>query len=251
MKHIFRIIFVALVVSSCMSPSSDNTQVAGNSKPVLEDIIVEFDETQGDASIDKNFYFLFDVSGSMDDYCAGTKKIDGAKSAISKFLEKVPDEINIGLLFFGVSTQQYGIQEMVPLGKNNRDEIQQAIQNAQPDGGTPLSNATITGTEKLIEKYKEQLGYGEYRLIIITDGLASDPNYFQKNLETTSRYPFIAIYGIGLCMEQRNVINRYALKYTDANNYEELGKALEETVAELEDFDPTEFNPDDLIIETE
>lgn len=254
MKNYSFILLIGLFFIGCQPSSNKNSSASTEYTPdpsEKEDIIVEFDETQGEASIDKNYYFLFDVSGSMAEECDYKKKIIGAKSAMTTFLEKVPDDINMGLLFFGVSTDEYGIEEKVPLGKNNRADIKFAIQNAEPDGGTPLSNAVIYGTNQLIEKYKQQLGYGEYRLIIITDGLASDPDQFKKTLYTTSRYPFIAIYGIGLCMEQKNVINNYALKYTDANNYEELGRALDETLAELEEFDIDEFDPNEFVQATE
>jgi Ca-activated chloride channel homolog len=209
----------------------------------IEPAVISFDESTGEASIDKNFYFLFDVSGSMGDYCANERKIDGAKKAIYEFLKKVPDDVNIGLLFFGVENEEYGIQEVVPLGKGNKDAFYNQVANTRPQSGTPLSNATYFGRQRLIDQYKKQLGYGDYRLIIITDGMASYPEEFAYQLKECKRYPFIAIYGIGLCIDGKHLLKSYSLTYTDAHNYEELGKALVETIAESEDFDPADFDP--------
>ncbi len=242
-------IFSILLVIGCQSNSSNNSDQkwgdSESSEPVIKPEVITFNDSEGEASIDKNFCFLFDISGSMDEQCAGKRKIDGAKEAIYKFLEKVPDDINLGLIFLGVENE-YGVQEVVPMGKNNREQFREIISNASPTGGTPLTNAFKLGTQKLIAQYKAQLGYGEYRLIAITDGLASSPNDFENTLEYMQKYPFIAVYGIGLCIDTEHPLKRYSIKYTDAYDYNELGKALQETIAELEDFDAGDFDPEEL-----
>lgn len=248
-KQILYLSLPAIILSACQlqTPKSETETEAENE--YVEPVVITFDESEGTASIDRNFYFLFDVSGSMDDYCAGERKIEGARTAIFKFLEKVPDDVNLGLLFLGVEDTQDGIKEVVPLGKNNKKLFREAIQNMEPSGGTPLDQATWYGTKVLIDQYKKQLGYGEYRLIIITDGLASYPYEFDEQLKNLRKYPFIALYGIGLCIEGTHTLKSYSLKYTDAHNYEELGEALEATIAELEQFDPTEFSEEDFAVD--
>jgi len=248
MKKILFFFALIFFVYACQPPGSgtDRTYETETEEEYVEPAVITFDESSGEASVDKNFYFLFDVSGSMEEYCAGKPKIDGAKAAIFEFLKKVPDNVNIGLLFFGVNNDQYGIQEMVPLGMNNKDEFYNKISVVEPQGGTPLANATYFGMSRLVEQYKKQLGYGEYRLIVITDGIASYPDDFKKQLIELKKYPFIALYGIGLCIDGRHMLKSYSLSYTDANNYEELGKALVETIAESEDFDPDDFDLSDI-----
>ncbi|MBN1183114.1 MAG: VWA domain-containing protein [Bacteroidales bacterium] len=246
--HFLGVASLALLFSCQSSNKKDYVDEDSGEIEQVEEAEIIFDETQGEADITKNFYFLFDGSGSMEDDCANERKIDGAKEAIFKFLEKVPDEINIGLLIFGVDNE-YGIEEYVPLGLANREDFKQTIQNMEPTGDTPLGNATYYGIDALVEQYKKQLGYGEYRLIIVSDGLATDPDQFEESLLYSRKYPFIAIYGIGLCLEQEHILRDFAISYTDAYNYEELGKALEETIAELPEFDPTEFVPDEGLTE--
>jgi len=204
----------------------------------IEEAEILFDDDIGEASLTKNFYFAIDVSGSMDGGCSGKRKMDGAKNAILKFLDVVPNDVNLGLLLFGTDTE---ITEVVSLGPNNREEFKSEINKLNPNGSTPLGMATRTGTSKLVEQYKKQLGYGEYRLIIVTDGNADSSSNFRRALENCYKYPFIAIYGIGLCMDSGNVLRTYALSYIDAKDYKQLEKALTSTIAELPVFDPTDF----------
>ena len=245
MKKIYIILVPVFLILSCQPQTQTHAGEQEEAEEYVEPAVITFDESQGVASTDRNFYFLFDVSGSMNEYCARERKIDGARTAIYQFLEKVPDDVNIGLLFLGVTDNQHGIREVVPLGKNNKEKFREAIDNIEPEGGTPLGNATYWGMQTLIDQYKKQLGYGEYRLIVITDGLASFPSEFREQLEELRRYPFIALYGIGLCIEGDDLLKSHSLSYTDSHDYEELGKALEATIAELEQFDPTEFEEGD------
>lgn len=211
-----------------------------------EDIV--FNEGEGEASQIRNFYFLFDGSGSMKKECSGQRKIDGAQQAVLKFLEKVPSDVNLGLAIFG-TTNNAGVKEVVPIGPDNRDAFKKEILKTLPGTATPLGKATQLAVDKLIEQYKKQLGYGEYRLIIVTDGLASNPDLFRRSLGRSTRYSFISVYGIGLCIDGNHVLKQHSISYTDAYNYEELESALTETLAELPDFDITDFNPEDYVVE--
>ncbi len=246
MKHIIYMAILAVFVG-CQSPSqqNNNSSQPKEDKEYIEPEVITFNDDDGEADISRNFYFIFDVSGSMNESCAGERKIDGAKMAIFEFLKKVPEDVNIGLMLLGVKNE-YGIEEVVPLGKNNLDQFKAQIESAEPTGSTPLSNAIIVSSNKLVEQYKKQLGYGEYRLIVITDGIASNPDLFLKNLKMLQRYPFIALYGIGLCIDTDHALKNYSIKYTDAYNYEEFGKALQETLSELEAFDPSDINDEDF-----
>ncbi len=245
MKKISYLAFALLGLVGCGSnePTVDTV-------PLLETVDeaeITFDQANGEQSTQRNFYFIVDGSGSMQEECAGEIKLNGAKRAITQFLQKVPEDVNLGLLVFGAYEENNGIKEVVALNSDNRGEFQTAINAIVSDGGTPLSNATDFAMERLVEQYKKQLGYGEYRLIIVTDGEANEPALFHNSLIQTQQYPFVAIYGIGLCVEADNTLKSVAYSYTDAGNYEELGKALEQAIAELPSFDPGEFEVTDTV----
>jgi hypothetical protein len=230
--------------SSSSSPASSASSSSSLSTTGSSDRIeIPLDGELGDeeASLARNFYFIFDGSGSMgekpDRKCRGDQrfpsKLAGAQWAVSEFLSKVPEEIHLGLYVF----DDNGRREVVPVGKGNRQAFLAAIQGVQDGGGTPLAEAIALGTEKLVEQYKRQLGYGEYRLVVVTDGRADD---IPEAADLAARYGF-PIYAIGLCIEEDHPLRRAAVSYRAADNFGDLARGLEETLAELPSFDATEF----------
>lgn len=223
-------------------PSPSSTPAP--SKTSYEDRIeIPLDANVGneEASLARNFYFIFDGSGSMgeepDRGCRGdqsfSNKLEGAQWAVSEFLSKVPADIHLGLYVF----DDEGQREVVPLGQGNRPAFLQAIRNVKDGGGTPLAKAISFGTGRLVQRYKRQLGYGEYRLVVVTDGRADN---IPEAADFAARHGF-PIYAIGLCIGEDHPLRRYAVSYRAADSFDDLARGLEETLAELPDFDPTEF----------
>lgn len=199
-------------------------------------------EIGGKAELTRNFYFIMDGSGSMRESttrdCGGDQrfidKINGARWAIKKFLENVPEDVNIGLYIF----DRDGKREVVPLGKANRDSFLQAVDKIDAGGGTPLALAIRYGTMRLVEQYKKQLGYGEFRLVVITDGIAEN---IPESAIYASKYG-IPIYAIGLCVAKDHPLRQFSVSYQAADSFADLSKGLTETLAELPGFDVTQFD---------
>jgi hypothetical protein len=195
----------------------------------------------GEAEVIRNFYFIMDGSGSMRERttrnCGGDQKfrskMAGAQWAIKKFLEFVPDDVNIGLYIF----DQNGQREVVSLGTGNRDLFINAVNRINAASGTPLAQAIRYGTDKLVEQYKRQLGYGEFRLVVITDGEAAG---IPEAALYAARFG-VPIYAIGLCVGQDHPLRKYSVSYRAADNFADLSQGLQDTLAELPDFDVTEF----------
>jgi Ca-activated chloride channel homolog len=228
---------LAVLFTACVEQKTSEVKAGQNLSTLQKETIV-LDDTKGTASTTRNFYFIFDGSGSMDGNCGGVRKIDGAKDAVRKFLAKVPQDVNLGLYSFNAQ----GNQEFVPLGPNNRAKFLEVFSRFDPSGGTPLVGAIRTGVDKLVEQYKKQLGYGEFRLIVVTDGAATD-----GEVETSTLYAAkygIPIYTIGLCIGGDHPLRVYSLSYRAADNPGDLSKALEEATAEASDFNPTDFLSD-------
>ncbi|MFH0924180.1 MAG: vWA domain-containing protein [bacterium] len=248
-KYLQRLLYLSLsilflLVIGCKSNlEEDATEKKidlGNIKRI--DIPLDESSATGEASLTRNFYFIFDGSGSMDDPpdkgCSGdqsfSRKIDGAKWAIQEFIKKVPDDINLGLYIFD---SNYVQKEVIPLGNSNRQRFLEVINQVRAGGQTPLAEAIHFATDQLVKQYKKQLGYGEYRLVVITDGMA-------ENIPEASLYAAqygIPIYAIGLCIGQDHPLRQYALSYRAADNFTDLARGLEETVAESQVFDAKEF----------
>jgi len=200
--------------------------------------LIPLDDSEGVATLTRNFYFIFDGSGSMANKVSGGEqqfenKLVGAKWAVRQFMTKVPDDVNLGLYVFDGN----GRREVVALGSGNRERFLSAVEQIRAGGGTPLFSAITFGADQLVNQYKQQLGYGEYRLIVVTDGIAD-------NISSAARYTDrfgIPIYTIGLYIGEDHPLRQFSMSYRAADNFEDLARALEETVAELPSFDVTEF----------
>lgn len=206
-----------------------------------KEIALDLEGTDQDASLARNIYFIFDGSGSMSDApdagCGGDRsfatKLEGAKWAVREFLQKVPDGMNLGLYVFDNRARS----ERVALGDVEREAFLRAVDGIRAGGKTPLAEAMRFGTDRLIEQYRKQLGYGEYRLVVVTDGLA-------ENIPEAARYAAeygMPVYAIGLCVQEDHPLRQVAVSYRAADNFSDLAKGLEETLAELPSFDATEF----------
>ncbi len=204
---------------------------------------IPLDESLLNAAVStaRNFYFIIDGSGSMgsepDGDCTGDQsfdyKIDGAQWAVREFIEKVPEGVNLGLYVFDSNGQR----EVVPIGPETRDPFLHAIANIDAGGGTPLNEAILFGTDQLVQQFKLQLGYGEYRLVVVTDGQASA---IPEAVIYAAEYG-IPVYAIGLCIGDNHPLRHYAVSYRAADSFADLAQGLEETLAELPTFDATQF----------
>ena len=235
---------LAFLINSCVQSTPGGRQAEQSELETQESespqITILFDESDGVASTTSNFYFAFDMSGSMNEKCSGKRKIDGAKEAVTRFMKNIPDDVNIGLMIFGTRSGE-GYEETLPIGSGNKDEFLKIIDNLQPEGQTPLGEALLASVDRITEQYKKQLGYGTYRIIIITDGEQTGIDLKQP-CNYLAQHGFIGLYSIGLCMKSSHTLKKYSLSYRDANNYEELEQALVEATAESDMFDATLFD---------
>lgn len=192
-------------------------------------------DVSGEPDGTRNFYFVLDGSDSMNRGCSGATKIDQLKRAVEQFMGNVPKDANIGALVFDIT----GVREVVELGPNNHDRFLKAVRAMRAEHGTPLGQTIALGAQKLHAQYKKQQGYGEYRLIVVTDGEASDN--LDDGLRVADRLG-IPIYTIGFCIPGGHSLATASASYADANSEAELKVALSKTVAELDVFDPTVFD---------
>ncbi len=241
-KKLFLLIGLIVLIAGCTynPPDNSSSDNQGQKEKGTQPQVITFEKSAGEISITRNFYFIFDGSGSMSDRCSGNRKIDGAKESVKRFLKKVPSDVNLGLLIYGNGGQN-DCQEVVPIGSNNRAAFEKAITKSSASGGTPLGYAMKFGVDRLVAQYKKQLGYGEYNLVIVTDGEAYEEEILDA-VNHASKYPFIMTYTIGLCLDREHTLKQYSRYYRDANDYQSLEKALEEVVGETEVFDPSVFD---------
>ncbi len=240
-------IFSLLIVSGCADVNQLNqpaappvyapapvNQASATLPPAVSNQKEEF-PADATLSLSRNFYIVFDGSGSMEG-----DRLSQAKQATRQALGNLPNssDVNLGLYVFDNS----GDREVVPLGSNNKTQVLAAIDGVVANSGTPLAEAIIFGSGKLEEQYKRQLGYGEYRLIVVTDGEANG------NIPITEvparllalRAP-VGLCTIGFQLDGNHTLSRYSLSYQNANDTASLAKALGNVLAESTSFDEKEF----------
>ncbi len=238
------------LLAGCSSSQTDSPDLSSVKKV---DPLTSPPDSDGDSStpvtdakaqvnLKRNFYFVFDGSGSMKDppkSSAGSdrrfnSKIEGAKWAVTEFMKNVPENVNLGLFVF----DNRGEREVLPLGPNNRAEFLQDINHVDASGSTPLGDAISKGSTALARQYHNQMGYGDYRLIVITDGEADDN--INKGIAKALKYN-IPIYTIGFGIGPKHSLRKYSISYRSADSAKQVENALEEAAAELDVFDATTF----------
>jgi len=188
----------------------------------------------------KNYYIILDGSGSMGEReCSEdeTKAAVATRSLVA-FADSVAADANLGLLIF----DNKGTSERVPLGLGNRAEFKKAVLNFIPDGQTPLYDAMLIGAMKLQEQAERQQGYGEYTLVVVTDGIASLRQEPDNVITHLLKYSPIVVQTIGFCIGEQHSLNQVGKTvYRAAGNEAELNSGLESVLAESESFDISDF----------
>jgi uncharacterized protein YegL len=179
-----------------------------------------------------NVVILLDASGSMNQRMPGTsiRKMDAAKAALRAVLQQVPESTRIGVLVFSASN--VAEDWIYPLGPRDDASLLQAIGMPEPGGGTPLGRYMKQAADRLLEERAKQFGYGTYRLLVVTDGQASD----EKRMKTFT--PEIMARGItvdviGVNMAEQHVLATQVHSYRSADDAEGLQRAIEEVFAEV------------------
>lgn len=189
-------------------------------------------QDQAGSVMQDNIVVLLDTSGSMkrDMPGSGQTKMEVAKDALIHVLSQVPDTTNVGVVVF---TQQGNNDPWIyPLGTIDRRGLDAAIRRPIPSGETPLGKFMKTACDRLLEQRAMQYGYGTYRLLIVTDGQASDMELVDRYLpDILSRG--IVVDVIGVNMKSTHALATRVHSYQRGDDPESLVKAVSEVFAEV------------------
>jgi len=169
---------------------------------------------------------------------AGRKKIDVAKEAVTEWSKTLPADANIGLVAFHNKGWIFG-----KLGQTNRNDFIKGVQSLIYGGKTPLSKAFQHAYKDITLQGQKQLGYGEYTIVVVTDGIANNPGQLFQTVKKIQAVSPITIYTIGFCIGEKHSLNQPGKTiYKAADNPEALRQGLNEVLAESVAFDDSEFN---------
>ena len=171
---------------------------------------------------------VVDDSGSMADRMRHerVRKIEAAKRSLSVVLEKLPADAELGLLALNRGW-------MIPLQKLNRNQVKQQVEQLRARGGTPLGSRMKEATDELL-KLRDKDPYGDYRLLIVTDGEASDQNLLNAVLpDIMSRNLLVDV--IGVDMQSEHSLATQVSNYRRADDPDTLEEAIAQSLAESDD----------------
>ncbi len=188
-----------------------------------------------------NYFVIFDGSGSMNSKACGdgNKRITVAKRAIRSFFDALPKDSNVGLIIF----DSRGARQVQALQPNNPTRLKQITDNAVAGGGTPLGRSLDFASHKLQLQGQKQQGYGQYNIVVLTDGVANDENMMTKTVNDIVTHTPINIHTIGFCLGSHHALNRKGvINYQPAANSAELVKGLNSVLAESPSFTSDSFS---------
>ena len=173
---------------------------------------------------------VVDDSGSMREIMRSVRitKIDAAKRALEQVIQQVDGETQLGILLLNgaPSTNHW----LVPLGPVSKIDAAQKISQIGPNGGTPLGFAMRTATEQLLAARSKHI-YGTYRLVVVTDGEASDRLLLEDYLPDILARGII-VDAIGVDMQANHSLATHVHSYRRADDSEALKNALISIMAE-------------------
>jgi len=227
-----------------VTPTTMEKADFGQAKPTEIAAWPFIDENENNAIspnlLSKNIYIVFDGSGSMADRgCSGASpKINVARTAFNEFLASVPEDANVGLHVFDIS----GNREVVSLSTHNRDSLTQAISKVVPRSGTPLGPAIKNAYKRITLQAKNQLGYGEYHIVVITDGIANAGHEPDDIIDTILSESPVIVHTVGFCIGTRHTLNRPGeVYYKAATDKKSLAEGLQAVLAESPDYAIVDF----------
>ncbi|MCZ4311404.1 VWA domain-containing protein [Vibrio pomeroyi] len=188
----------------------------------------------------RNYYVVFDGSGSMnDDQCGdGRSRIDAAKGSIKKFFNAIPADSNVGLFVF----DNNGSREVSPLKAVNVGSLTKMIDQVRAGDGTPLGYSLAVAYKSLLEQGQKQQGYGDYNIVVVTDGAAGDQKLMEDSVSYITTNSPVSIHTIGFCLGNGHTLNQQGVvNYKSATNSAELVSGLQSVLAEAESFDTSSF----------
>jgi len=212
--------------------------------------------TCGGTALDagQNVVVVLDDSGSMDARMRSNptlSKMDVAKRALLTVLEQLPADARIGIVL--LNGDWHSEHWAYPLATVDRAKLRTAINQISAGGGTPLGEYMKVGSDAILS-LRDKEHYGSYRLLIVTDGEATDAHLVQAYLpDILSRGVWIDV--IGVDMAGNHSLATQVHTYRKADDPASLEQALFEVFAEsagdasdatASDFEVIASIPDEL-----
>lgn len=191
----------------------------------------------------RNLVVVLDGSGSMTERSCDSgnfPKMQVAKATLARFAEETPADVNLGLVTF--SRNQVAIASPLAAGPGARAAFLNGVQALTPDGRTPLGAAIEAARDQLAARAVAQSGFGEYHIVVVTDGAASDPDALRAAIRDVAFGTPIQISTLGFCIGAGHDLNRPGVTaYRSAASADDLMAGLRQVLAEAAAYTDVQF----------
>lgn len=173
-----------------------------------------------DPTLEKNVVVVFDDSGSMDGIF--NSRIKRARQATRALVSSLDVNTNLGIIALNKGV----IHPLSKIGKHS-NFINSKVDNIRANGGTYIG-ATLSKVQKMIVKQRKlQAGYGEYIIVIVTDGEANDSSLMYRKVDELTKNGFI-IKTIGLDLTRHKLQD--VTGFVSASSTNQLISAMKKAV---------------------
>jgi Ca-activated chloride channel homolog len=188
-----------------------------------------------------NLMFILDASGSMWGQVEGKAKIVIAKEVLTGLIKDLPDDATVGLVAYGHRRKGdcNDVEELVPLGKIDKNKLTNTIQGLSPKGKTPISRSVRMTAERI--KHLEN----ETTIILVSDGKETcdpDPCGLVKELKETGIRFVMHVIGFDVTEEEKAQLECMAMagggEYFTAKNAKDFQLAAKEVVKKAAEKPP-------------
>ncbi len=179
---------------------------------------------------DGDLVLVLDASGSMaEPVPGGGTRIEAAREALGRVVASLPDAQPVGMRVFGsgVSEPCTDSELVVPVGTDNRDDLDAAIEAYEPDGDTPTGFALRGAADDLGSE-------GKRSIVLVSDGESNcdpDPCTVAAELAEDGIDLTIDVVGLDVDSRARDELQCVARAgngtYYDVDSTEELASSLE------------------------
>jgi uncharacterized protein YegL len=172
---------------------------------------------------------VLDGSGSMAETMQSppVAKMDAAKRALKKVVTQVEPDTHVGLLVFAGP----GIYWAYEPAAVDTQALSVAIDAIVPGAATPLGASIKVAADRLMEERNKQHGMGRYRLLVVTDGEASDgPVMASHAAELTSRQIAMDVIGVNMPGGAEHTLAKFGRSYQSADDAVQLVAAIRKAI---------------------
>ncbi|MBM7578703.1 vWA domain-containing protein [Jeotgalibacillus terrae] len=196
-----------------------------------------------------NIEVILDASGSMGADAGGETRMEQAKREIQSFLSSAPEEANVSLRVYGhegtgddadKEMSCAAIEEVYERGPYDEAAFQEALDQFEPSGWTPVAGAL----ESAAESFEGLDGEENTNLIyLVSDGIETcdgNPVEAAKSFAGSNISPIINVIGFNADSEAQQQLKDVAKEaggaYANVNNAEGLRSEFERTEDILQEW---------------